>query len=111
MTWGYWPPRSGWWACTSTTRCGKKPKRSWPSGSGKSGFARLADCQQQAQQRNHHKADKGPVGNRATQEGPVNLGAVAATLEDHGNGALEREGLNHSIKIAAARRDFGRVPL
>src|SRR4051812_46472289 len=52
-----------------------------------------------------------PVGDRQAEEGPVDLGAVAAALEDHGNGALEREGLDHPVEVAAAGGDLGRVPL
>src|SRR4051812_42584834 len=60
--------------------------------------AQLACEEHGAYQRQDHEAQEGPVGDRATQEGPVDLGAVTAAAEDQGNGALEREGLDHPVE-------------
>ena len=34
-----------------------------------------------------------------------------STLENHRNGALQREGLDHAVKVAPAGHHFGRIPL
>src|SRR4051812_3005062 len=62
----------------------------------------LAREQQEADHREAEEAQEGPVGDRAAEEGPVDLGAVAAAAEDHRDRALEREGLDHSVEVAAA---------
>jgi len=58
-----------------------------------------------------HKTDKGPVGDRAAQEGPVDFAAVTTAFENHGDGAVEREVFDHAVKVAPAVDHLGRVPL
>ena len=55
----------------------------------------------QHQQRDADKRDEGPVGNGASQEGPIDFGAVATAFEDHGHKALQRKVLDHAVEVTA----------
>jgi hypothetical protein len=73
--------------------------------------ARPPPDQQCANHRHCAEPQERPVGNGSTQEGPIDLGAITTALENHGNGALQREGLDHAVKVAPAGHHFRRVPL
>ena len=67
--------------------------------------------QYECDHREDSEPDERPVGQGRAQESPVDLGTVTAALEDHGDDPLQREGLDHSVEVAPARRDLGRIPL
>lgn len=71
----------------------------------------LAHNQAQCEQRESHKEDERPIGQRATQKRPVNFATVTAALENHRYGAPQWKAFNHSVKIATTTLKLGWIPL
>lgn len=84
---------------TSSLNPGQRRSGKLYDGSGGTPLPEQHPCAQQGQA---DKSDEGPVGDRQAQKAPVDLGAVTTATKDHGNGPLEREGLDHAVEVAPA---------